>query len=47
MLYDWLRDDGVSTDWSRGLMGAPFSGDHFTGKSVGDHSEAFFSGTGG
>ncbi|PXW35586.1 UNVERIFIED_CONTAM: SnoaL-like protein [Williamsia faeni] len=47
MLYDWLRDDGVSTDWSQGLMGAPFSGDHFTGKSVGDHSEAFFSGTGG
>lgn len=45
MLYDWFRDQGVSVDWSQGLMGTPFSGDRFTGKAVGDHSEAFF-GTG-
>ncbi|MCK0092504.1 nuclear transport factor 2 family protein [Rhodococcus sp. HNM0563] len=42
MLYDWSRDEGVSADWSRGLMGTPLRGDHFTGKAVGDHSEAFF-----
>jgi ketosteroid isomerase-like protein len=42
MLYDWVRNDGVSADWSQGLMGAPFSGDHYTAKSVGDHSEHFF-----
>jgi hypothetical protein len=23
-------------------MGMPFSGDHYTGRAVGDHSEAFF-----
>jgi hypothetical protein len=42
MLYDWIQEYGVAVDWSQGMMGAPFSGDHFTGKSVGDHSEAFF-----
>ncbi len=26
MLYDWTRDDGTATEWSAGLMGAPFSG---------------------
>ncbi len=45
MLYDWSRDDGASVDWSQGLMGTPFSGNHFTGKATGDHSETFF-GTG-
>lgn len=42
MLYDWSRDLGVAADWSQGLMGEPFRGDHHTGKANGDHSEAFF-----
>ncbi len=42
MLYDWVQDWGVSADWSQGLMGFPFSADHFTGKAVGDYSEQFF-----
>ncbi len=42
MLYDWFQDWGVSIDWSQGVMGMPFSGDHFTGRAVGDYSEMFF-----
>jgi hypothetical protein len=42
MLYDWYQHLGASTDWSQGLMGLPFSADHYTGRSVGDHSETFF-----
>ncbi|MQY31122.1 nuclear transport factor 2 family protein [Nocardia aurantia] len=42
MLYDWTQDFGASADWSQGLMGAPFSAGHFTGRSAGDHSETFF-----
>ena len=42
MLYDWYQDLGRSIDWSQGLMGMPFSADHYTGRAVGDHSEAFF-----
>lgn len=42
MLYDWFQDWGVSIDWSQGVMGMPFSGDHYTGRAVGDYSEAFF-----
>lgn len=42
MLYDWLKDFGVSVDWSQGVMGTPFSADHYTGKAVGDYSEIFF-----
>jgi hypothetical protein len=42
MLYDWYQDLGRSIDWSQGLMGFPFSADHYTGRSVGDHSETFF-----
>jgi hypothetical protein len=42
MLYDWYQDLGRSIDWSQGLMGWPFSADHYTGRSTGDHSEAFF-----
>jgi SnoaL-like domain len=45
MIYDWFRDFGVSTDWSQGIMGMPFSADHFTGRTLGDHSEVFFQGT--
>jgi hypothetical protein len=42
MLYDWYQDLGRSIDWSQGLMGLPFSADHYTGRSVGDHTDAFF-----
>jgi SnoaL-like protein len=42
MLYDWYQDLGRSIDWSQGLMGLSFSAGHYTGRSVGDHSEAFF-----
>lgn len=42
MLYDWSQDFGRSVDWSQGLMGMPFSGGHYTGRAVGDHSETFF-----
>jgi hypothetical protein len=42
MLYDWFRDFGVSVDWSQGVMGLPFSADHYTGRAVGDYSETFF-----
>ncbi|PXX07001.1 nuclear transport factor 2 family protein [Mycolicibacterium moriokaense] len=42
MLYDWYQDVGRSADWSQGLMGLPFSADHYTGRSVGDYSETFY-----
>jgi SnoaL-like domain len=42
MLYDWDRDLGVAADWSKGLMGMPFAGDHYTGRSAGDFSEGWF-----
>jgi hypothetical protein len=42
MLYDWFQDFGASIDWSKGVLGMAFSGDHFTGRAVGDYSEKFF-----
>jgi SnoaL-like domain len=42
MLYDWDRDLGEAADWSKGLMGMPFAGEHYTGRSAGDFSEGFF-----
>jgi len=42
MLYDWFQDFGVAADWSKGIMGLPFSADHYTGRAVGDFSETFF-----
>lgn len=42
MLYDWYQDFGQSIDWSQGVMGLPFSADHFAGRAVGDFSESFF-----
>jgi SnoaL-like domain len=42
MLYDWFKDFGVSVDWSQGVMGLPFSAEHYTGRAVGDYSETFF-----
>jgi hypothetical protein len=42
MLYDWFQDFGVSVDWSKGVMGLPFSAPHYSGRAVGDYSEVFF-----
>jgi hypothetical protein len=42
MLYDWYEDFGLSIDWSKGVMGLPLSAAHYSGRAVGDHSEAFF-----
>ena len=42
MLYDWYQDFGLSIDWSKGLMGLPFSAEHYSGRAVGDYSEIFF-----
>lgn len=42
MLYDWFQDFGVANDWRQGVMGLPFSAEHFSGRAVGDHSEVFF-----
>lgn len=42
MLYDWFQDWGAAIDWSQGVMGLPFSAEHFSGRAVGDHSEIFF-----
>ena len=42
MLYDWFQDFGVSIDWSKGVMGLPFSAGHYAGKAAGDYSEIFF-----
>lgn len=44
MLYDWYQDWGRSIDWSRGVMGLPFSHERYSGRSVGDFSEVFFGG---
>ena len=42
MLYDWYQDWGPSIDWSKGVMGLPFSAEHFSGRAVGDYSQIFF-----
>jgi hypothetical protein len=42
MLYDWYQDFGLSIDWSKGVMGLPFSAGHYSGRAVGDYSEIFF-----
>ncbi len=42
MLYDWYQDFGRAIDWSQGVMGLPFSADHYSGRAVGDYSETFF-----
>jgi hypothetical protein len=42
MLYDWYQDFGLSIDWSKGVMGMPFSAAHYPGRAVGDYSEKFF-----
>lgn len=42
MLYDWSQDWGVAADWSRGLMGMPFTAQHYSGRARGDWSATFF-----
>ena len=42
MLYDWYQDWGEAADWSRGVMGLPFTGEHFPGRAQGDFSEQWF-----
>lgn len=42
MLYDWYEDWGGAIDWSQGVMGLPFSQEHFSGRAKGDYSEVFF-----
>lgn len=42
MLYDWYQHWGDAVDWTQGVMGIPFTADHFPGWAKGDHSETFF-----
>lgn len=42
MLYDYDLDIGPAIDMAKGLMGMPFSADHYTGRSSGDFSETWF-----
>lgn len=42
MLYDWFQDWGAAIDWSQGVMGLPFSHEHFSGRAKGDYSLGFF-----
>jgi hypothetical protein len=42
MLYDWYQDWGDAIDWSKGVMGLPFSAEYFSGRAHGDQSEKFF-----
>lgn len=44
MLYDWEQDWGAAADWSKGVMGYPFTAERFPGRAVGDFSEAWFAG---
>ena len=46
MLYDWYQDWGPAINWSRGVMGLPFSEEWFSGRARGDYSERFFKGEG-
>jgi hypothetical protein len=45
MVFDWQSDVGRSVDWSKGLFGMPFVGEHAVGSAHGDYSDAFFSTT--
>lgn len=42
MLYDWFADWGDAIDWSQGVMGMPFTAEHYSGRAKCDFSEAFF-----
>jgi SnoaL-like domain len=43
MLYDWVQNWGTSVDWTLGVMGMPFSAQHFAGRAKDDWSKDFFS----
>ncbi|WP_340589002.1 nuclear transport factor 2 family protein [Erythrobacter alti] len=42
MLYDWFSDLGDAFDWSQGVMGMPFTAEHYSGRAKDDFSERFF-----
>lgn len=42
MLYDWYSEWGEAVDWAKGVMGVPFTAEHYSGRAVGDYSETFF-----
>lgn len=42
MLFDYITNSGPSADWSQGVMGAPFSAGHYSGRAHGDYSVEFF-----
>ncbi len=42
MLTDYITNTGASADWSQGVMGAPFTAEHYSGRAHGDYSEVFF-----
>ncbi|GGC06182.1 hypothetical protein GCM10011494_26030 [Novosphingobium endophyticum] len=44
LLYDFEQEWGEAADWSRGVMGYPFSDQHFPGRAKGDFSETWFEG---
>ncbi|AXB79646.1 nuclear transport factor 2 family protein [Novosphingobium sp. P6W] len=44
MLYDWEQDWGAAADWSKGVMGYPFTAEHFPGRARDDFSERWFAG---
>ncbi len=42
MLFDYIANSGASANWAEGVMGAPFSDGHYSGRAHGDYSEVFF-----
>lgn len=42
MLTDYITNTGTSADWAEGVMGAPFTAEHYSGRAHGDYSEVFF-----
>jgi len=46
LLYDWFSDYGQAVDWSQGVMGLPFTAEHYVGRSEvdSDFSDQFFKG---
>ncbi len=44
MLTDYITNSGASADWSQGVMGAPFTAEHYSGRAHGDYCEKFFAG---
>jgi hypothetical protein len=42
MLTDYITNTGTSADWADGVMGMPFTAEHYSGRAHGDYSEVFF-----